>query len=55
MWGGTKNKEAMEVRGSMNTGAHRALPHSTVLPPIFRYGVDIDVVVMGTDGQEVTI
>jgi len=39
----------------INTGAHRALPNSAVLPPVFCHGVDIDVVVVGTDGQEVTI
>lgn len=43
------------MRGIMITGAHRAFPHSAVLPPAFRHGVDIDVVVVGTDGQKVTI
>lgn len=55
MPGGTKNNGVTDEGGIINTGAHRALPHSAVLPPIFRHGVDIDVVVVGTDGQEVTI
>lgn len=41
--------------GIINTGAHRAFPHSAVLPPIFCHSVDIDVVVVGADRQEVTI
>lgn len=41
--------------GVINTGAHRALPNSAVLPAVFRHSVDIDVVVVGTNGQEVAI
>lgn len=56
MQGGIKNKQANKDEGEkINRGAHRALPHSTVLPPIFCHSVDIDVVVMGTDGQEVPV
>lgn len=55
MRGGTKNIGDTDEGGIINTGAHRALPHSAVLPPVFRHSVDIDVVVVGTDGQEVAI
>lgn len=43
------------MRGIIKTGSHRALSHSAVLPPIFCNSVDVDVVVVGSDGQEVTI
>lgn len=48
-------RESIKINGWGGGWAHRALPHSTVLPPIFCHGVDVDVVVMGTDSEEVAI